>query len=269
MFTEPALTPYDLRWTMFGIPVRVHPFFWLISLLMGSGGGDLNLTHLAIWIACVFVSILIHELGHVWMGQVFGSHGHIVLYSLGGLAIGSANLHRSWQRIAVSAAGPGAGFVFLALVLAMLWIVNPETFPAFVYAPALMFGIPIDWLPVLQARPNHLLQIAVFYLIFINLIWGLVNLLPIWPLDGGHISREVCEGISEARGLTTSLGISMVTAGVLALHCFVVAAGREFLPLPFGGFYAGFFFAVMAVQSFLAMQQAYQKRNWMDQHWDD
>ena len=63
--------------------------------------------YLLIWIGCVFGSILIHEMGHVFMGQVFGAQGTIVLYSLGGLAIGSSNLPSRWQRIAVSFAGPG------------------------------------------------------------------------------------------------------------------------------------------------------------------
>ncbi len=268
MFNEPARTPYDLNWVMFGIRVRVHPFFWLMSIIMGASGG-FNFTNLAIWVGCVFVSILIHELGHIWMGQFFGSHGHIVLYSFGGLAIGSVNLHRRWQRIAVSAAGPGAGFVFLGLVMAVLWAVNPETFPAYVAAPAHLLGIPVEWLPFPRAQPNFLLFTAIFYLVFINIIWGLVNLLPIWPLDGGQITKDVCEGISAERGLTTALGISMITAGILALHSFVVASGRTFLPLPFGSLYSGIFFAVMSVQSFLLMQQEYQRRNWSEQHWDD
>ena len=269
MFTEPAPTPYDLNWTMFGIHVRVHPFFWLMCLLMSSTGGELNLTHLAIWIGCVFVSILIHELGHVWMGQVFGSRGHIVLHSFGGLAIGSANLRRRWQRIAVSAAGPAAGFIFLGLLLALLWAVNPDAFPIYIRSTARMLGIPVDGFPRAQVLPNPVLAIAVFDLIFINLMWGTLNLLPVWPLDGGQITRELCEGVSEDRGFTTAMGISMMTAGVLALHCFVVASGREFLPIPIGGLYAGILFTVLAVQSFLAMQQAYQRRRWTEQHWDD
>src|SRR5207302_5403914 len=64
-----------------------------------------SVSYLLIWIACTFVSILIHELGHVFMGRLFGSHGHIVLYSFGGLAIGSSALRSRWQRIAVYFAG--------------------------------------------------------------------------------------------------------------------------------------------------------------------
>ena len=67
--------------------------------------------YLVLWIICVFVSILIHEMGHVLMGRLFGAEGHIVLYSFGGLAIGSKRLADRWQRIAVSFAGPLAQFI--------------------------------------------------------------------------------------------------------------------------------------------------------------
>src|SRR4051812_37327197 len=65
MLLEPQTTEWDLRWMMFGIPVRVHPFFWLVCLLMGQSALELGVLYLLAWIGCVFVSILVHELGHV------------------------------------------------------------------------------------------------------------------------------------------------------------------------------------------------------------
>ena len=50
-------------------------------------------------------------------------------------------------------------------------------------------------------------------MVFINLFWPLLNLLPIWPLDGGQITREACVGaLGQQRGLSISLGISLVVA---------------------------------------------------------
>src|SRR6185436_3070814 len=102
------------------IGVRVSPWFWVITAAMGWGGGperdrEFFVQRLIIWIVCVFVSILVHELGHVLAGRLFGSEGHIVLYGMGGLAIGSSALERRWQRIVVYAAGPAAGFLLLGL----------------------------------------------------------------------------------------------------------------------------------------------------------
>jgi stage IV sporulation protein FB len=58
MFGTVAPTPYDLRFSLFGIPVRVHPFFWLVSLVMGWSPHAPQL--MVVWVACVFVSILVH-----------------------------------------------------------------------------------------------------------------------------------------------------------------------------------------------------------------
>src|SRR5438045_291862 len=119
---EPTSTPYDLRWRMFGIPVRVHPMFWLVSVIMGANAFSQGVQYLLLWVGCMFISILIHELGHVLMGQAFGAYGHIVLDGFGGLAVGSNQLDVRWQRIAVCFAGPLAGFLFLGGLFLVLWI---------------------------------------------------------------------------------------------------------------------------------------------------
>src|SRR5437763_2980709 len=121
-------TPYDLKWRMFGIHVRVHPLFWLISgILAWDYIRVFGIPAFLIAVACIFVSILIHELGHVVMGNFFGSHGHIVLWAFGGLAIGSTHLDNRWKRIAVTFAGPGIQLILYGLLrLANPHIPRPE-----------------------------------------------------------------------------------------------------------------------------------------------
>ena len=272
LFMEPNQTPYDLRWTMFGISVRIHPMFWLVNVFMGLSALRMGVQYLLIWVGCVFVSILIHELGHVWMGQAFGSRGHIVLYGFGGLAIGSNQLERRWQRVAVSFAGPMAGFVFLGIVFLGVWIWNADHIPYFVFVSMLDFGVPLDQLDALmeiRTVPNVLMDFVVRDLVFINLLWGLVNLLPVWPLDGGQISKEICETLSPDSGLTNALGLSMVVAGLLAAHCLLVVLGKQLVPVPIGSTYTAILFAVLAVQSFQLMQQAQSQDRWRGDSWDD
>src|SRR5438067_1873655 len=85
MFGTVAPTPYDLRFSIFGIPVRVHPLFWVVTLLFASQGQhDPKL--MLIGVVCFFASILVHELGHALTAQYFGWPPHIVLYSCGGYA---------------------------------------------------------------------------------------------------------------------------------------------------------------------------------------
>jgi hypothetical protein len=84
MLGMPEPTPYDLRFRLLGIPVRVHPLFWLATAVLGSGGSE-TLGPILIWIGCVFVSILVHEYGHGLMARLFRCRPSIVLYGLGGL----------------------------------------------------------------------------------------------------------------------------------------------------------------------------------------
>src|SRR5215208_4108329 len=126
LFQPPPPTRYDLRFSVAGIPVRVHPLFWLIAVLLGSSGDVLLLP---IWVLVIFVSILIHELGHAFAFRRYGQHSQVVLHFAGGLTIpepvywgsGYANVGLTPnQQIFISLAGPGAGFVFAALIIAIV-----------------------------------------------------------------------------------------------------------------------------------------------------
>src|SRR5436305_15155392 len=109
---EPGHTPYDLKFRIAGVPVRVHPMFWLVTAIMGFSAlhePTYGFALFGIWVGCVFFSILIHELGHVFMFQLCGTTAHAVLYAFGGLAVPHRPLYNRWQRIAVAFAGPLAG----------------------------------------------------------------------------------------------------------------------------------------------------------------
>ena len=99
MFGFPSPTPYDLKFRLLGIPVRVNPFFWALAAFLGwnSESGLVFLNRILVWIACVFISILVHEFGHVFAGRLFGRESNIILYSFGGLAVGST----TWYSTAV------------------------------------------------------------------------------------------------------------------------------------------------------------------------
>lgn len=238
-------TRFDLNFRVGDIPVRVHPFFWITTVLMGwvPGLSGLDrLTYLLVWAAVLFVSILVHELGHILMGRYFGSRGHILLTGFCGLAIGSAELPERWQRNAVLLAGPGAGFLLAALVFAVSWSVYPEVTVSLL-ASLIRVDVPID----LDAHlPPLLLGFAILNLLWVNVFWGLVNLLPIWPLDGGQVCRESCQKYRGREGVATSLIVSMVTAGAFGALALIellmqkpLLFGKPLAPLIFFGVLAG------------------------------
>jgi Zn-dependent protease len=253
MLAEPEPTTFDLRFRLFGTYVRVHPMFWLVTgllgwgvtsrpLLPGNGLGDL-----AVWVFCAFVSILLHEFGHVWMGRLFGSEGHIILYGMGGLAVGSNNLYDRWKRILVSFAGPGIQLVLFGL----LWGTRTA-------------GL---W-PRLGAREESVGQLVVLvvlaHLWVINLFWPILNLLPVWPLDGGMITREVCTGVSPSRGLLVSLWISLIVSVALAANALAAHFGYPGLIPYFDGLYLAILFALFAYTAWQGIQYENSRRRSYD-----
>ena len=221
-------TPYDLKWRMFGIHVRVHPLFWVIAALLSQSWLTVGIPHILISMFCIFFSILIHELGHVVVGRYFGSHGHIVLWAMGGLAIGSNHLSSRWQRVAVLFAGPFAQFLLLGIV----WLGWQYLEPA-----------------VIEDRATWQYAAAAYYtLFFVNLVWPIMNLLPVWPLDGGQISREWFTFFTPRNGVRFSLHLSIGVCVLLAFHALVAwKMGRGLIPFldqPLDILFCGMFAAV-------------------------
>ena len=225
IFGLPTQTRYDLKWRMFGTEVRVTPFFWVASLILGFHYFEDGFEFLLIWIAVFFVSILVHEFGHIIVGRYYGSYGHIVLHGLGGLAIGSNNLANRWQRIAVSLGGPGAQLLFLLVpCLIVVGLMQHSAPPIEMSLFGALGSKTIDY-----ARPS-LLDATLDMMIVVNLFWPLINLIPVYPLDGGQVCRELIQmRLPGTRGVRMSLIVSMITAGVCAV-LMLLGGLRDFYP---------------------------------------
>jgi len=224
---EPARTPYDWSFSLAGIPVRVHPLFWLVALLLGSRNPEP--TAVVSWIAVLFVSILVHELGHAVAIRYFGWQPQIVLYGLGGLAVyhpGPWNARRGGEpltQIIISAAGPLAGFALAALVIAILSATG--------HFMPFYFGLRLGTGTVPIADPR--LADLTWDLLFVNIFWGLINLFPVYPLDGGKISREILVALHPGDGLRQSLVLSIAAGGALAVVA-VIYLESIFMAVLFG-----------------------------------
>ncbi len=241
---EPPRTQGDLNFVLFGFPVRVHPFFWLIALLLGLRGGDDNEpVSVLIWVAAVFVSILVHELGHAFAIRRFGGQAWITLYGMGGLASSSDANRSPSAQIQISAAGPAAGFVLAGAVLLAIQLAGRQAGLAFqrssldletmgvqsLFVPDLVLFVAY-YQPFDAPRLNEL----VGNLLSINFLWGFLNLLPVYPLDGGQIAREVLVQQNPAKGIIQSLWLSVLTAGCLAAYA--LTKEQIYVALLFGYF---------------------------------
>jgi len=241
LFQPPPPTAYDLVFNIFGIEVRVHPFFWLIAILFGASAG--SPAAIAAWVVAMFVSILVHELGHSMAMRYFGQDSRIVLHSFGGLAIpidsvGYGNGPRTpWHYIVISIAGPFAG-----LLLASIIAVGVEQAGGFIVYRKLLnfFPYPIAHLPFEYTNGN----IIVNYFLFINIFWGLINMMPVFPLDGGQMTRELFILFGRRNQIVNSLWLSVITGGIIAILAVIFLQS----------FYMGFLFGYLAYQSYQAIQ---------------
>ncbi len=221
MFGQVGETPFDLHFSLFGIPCRVHPGFWVVGAIMGWGLVEAGIEFLLVWILCLFVSILVHELGHALAAYHSGYPVQIVLYHFGGLAIyqpssGSrfAKRYTTGRAIWISFAGPGAGFVLFGVVFGVKQLL--------VLSPEVAVQVPLQiW---------H----AIGQLEYINLWWGLVNLLPVLPLDGGNICRELLVWKQGHRGNVTALKVGFVVGALVAIGFLYLYDGLEYPSILFG-----------------------------------
>ena len=171
---------------LFGIPVTIHPSFLVIAALLGFSG-RLPVTYLVAWVVVVFISILIHELGHALTARSYGAEVEIELNAIGGLtswAVPGEELSPG-RRALVAAAGSGVGVIFGAMV----WLFERFTGP---YVEVAGF--------------------VVRNLIVVNVLWGLLNWLPIRPLDGGHLFSSLLQKVIPSRAESIGNVVFFLTA---------------------------------------------------------
>ncbi|MFN2608650.1 MAG: site-2 protease family protein [Acidimicrobiales bacterium] len=195
-----------VSFSLFGIPVRIDPSFFLIAALLGLGGG--TATFVATWVTVVFVSVLLHELGHAVAFRVYGQQPRILLQGMGGLTSGSGPLAPG-RDIAVSLAGPLTGLVLL--------------------------GLPAWWLQH-SAGPASTWDTVLRAVVFVNVAWSGVNLLPVLPLDGGRVSASLLRRLRGADGERAAYVVSIAVAAAAGVYAYS-------LGYTFGALFALFFVA--------------------------
>ncbi|MCA1674524.1 MAG: hypothetical protein LC799_20810, partial [Actinobacteria bacterium] len=208
-----------------GIPVRIDLTFLLIAVFLGWGARTGGL--LVAWVAIVTGSVLLHELGHAVAFRRYGQQPSILLQGMGGLTSGSGEPLSPRRDIVVSLAGPLSGLVLIGL-------------PALVIARS-------------QAELSPTWETVLADLVFVNLAWSVVNLLPILPLDGGRVSAALWALGTGGRGEHPAHVLSALVAGagvVLAM-----SAGYTF-----GALFAGFFCAYNVAQLTRARNERLQDR---------
>ncbi len=193
------------------IPIHIHPLFWLLAGMIGWIQSK-SFIGILLWIVIVFISVLIHELGHASMAVAFKQNPRIDLVAFGGLTSYNGKTLKLYQQFLVVLNGPIFGFLL------------------FLFATLIL---------KLQLSSNEMFVYFFRVLQIVNLFWSIVNLFPVLPLDGGQLLRIVLEGIFGIKGIRYALFFGMLLAGIVSLF-FIYS--RQFL--------IGALFFLFAFQSF-------------------
>jgi len=181
-----------------GIDVYVHATFLVVFLLFpdlfeGGPGSVLNV----LLILAIFGCVLLHELGHALMARRFGiGTRDITLYPIGGVARLERMPRAPGAELLIALAGPAVNFA-LAAALTLVFLLGAGA-------------------PNARSASGDFLK----DLLLLNLVLGVFNLIPAFPMDGGRVLRALLSGWLGRAAATT---IAARVGRVLAL-CFGMVA---------------------------------------------
>ncbi|MCS7163124.1 MAG: site-2 protease family protein [Bacteroidia bacterium] len=168
-----------------GIPIYLHWSFWLLLLWIAVEtflSPYFSLALLAarlILLGGLVASVILHELGHAFAAQAFGIQTRdITMYPFGGVASLVRLPEKPFHELLVALAGPAVNFLLIGLTYLGLVLLE---------APLLLGkGELTRSLSELPSLPMFLRTFLVM-----NLVLGLFNLIPAFPMDGGRVLRAL------------------------------------------------------------------------------
>lgn len=195
------------------IPIKVQPLFWLLAFFIAWVSAS-GLPNILVAVAVIVISVLVHEFGHALTATFFGQRARIELAAFGGFTYREGERLKLWQEFLVVLNGPLAGLFLFAVAS---YLLNQVKFSE----PHLVFGLR--------------------FATIVNLFWTLVNLVPVMPLDGGHLLSILLEAIFGFKGIKIAVVAGLCIAVLISVFFFVIGAflpGALFLLLTFESFRA-------------------------------
>jgi Zn-dependent protease/CBS domain-containing protein len=183
--------------TVFGIPIELHISFLFLMLIIYIIAflniiPGLNVL-MAVLITLLFVTVVIHELGHSYVAQRYGVNiKSIVLLPIGGVSSMEEIPSDPGQEFRIAVAGPAVNFAIAAAGYAVVF--------------ALGSFMPKD------------VSSTIYYFSLLNLVLGAFNLLPAFPMDGGRVLRAYLAGkMSYVRATELAATVGKQLAIVMAI----------------------------------------------------
>lgn len=193
------------------IPIAIHPLFWLIALFIGWMW-TMSLVGSITCLLIILGSVLFHEFGHALTAMAFGQKARIELAAFGGFTYREGAKLSLPKEFLVVLNGPITGLIL------------------FVGAYLLQHFVVIE---------NEALNFAVRFTMIANLFWTIINLVPVLPLDGGHLLSIILEAIFGFKGIKMAIVVGLVISVVISIVFFAMGmflVGALFLILTFESF---------------------------------
>ena len=179
-----------------------------------------DLLMVLLWIIVLFVSILVHELGHALTSRkMTGVTPSIKLWGMGGLAYPNTQLTRK-QSFWVTWAGPLAGLGFFGLIVLTCCAIYGFAIGTDL---TMILLFPSRETYTVLAKMNDPVLYMLKDLLRVNFWWSLMNLLPVFPLDGGQIYASIERSPKKVWTVGMVTGALVAIAGFFILHQIVIA----------------------------------------------
>ena len=193
---------------IFGIDVRVHGSWLVIALLamwslasaalpadFPDASQALRMGAAAVITLVFFLSLLAHELAHSLVAAARGIPVRgITFFLFGGMAETSTDSRSAGEEFLIAIAGPVMSFLLAAAFFGLWWMMAGSGLPSIVAGGAA-------------------------YVAALNLVLGVFNLLPGFPMDGGRVLRsaiwKITGDVTTATRWASRIGVWLATALIL------------------------------------------------------
>lgn len=215
-----------ISFSLFGVHVKIHPSIWVTLALMAYmlGRGEHGWLGGALFVVAGFICIFAHEMGHALSGRWLGGGRPLVeLAYVGGVCTNNVSQLSRGGTIIMIAAGPLTSLALTLPAFTWLYSIDCSAYRAMLRMLAMLYGIMPAHL--VEAYPP-MIVLFVTYVVQVSLWWSLLNLLPIYPLDGGMIMHNLIHSPRVMHIVSMAVAVLLIAGclcmGYHAMLCILV-----------------------------------------------
>lgn len=182
----------SMNFKLLNIPVHIHPSFWIFVIFFTNIYQGFSIQNCILGLVLI-ISLLVHEYGHALTALHFGARPTVILEAFGGRAEYNAFGLTRKQQFFITLNGP--------LLESLLIVISYGLLECHLFE-------------------NAYVRFFLYAMMRLNMIWCLLNLIPLEPLDGGRLCRYLLEQKFGYKGYKAHVCIGLVSAGLAIPYLF-------------------------------------------------